>query len=82
MSENTPKLRIMIVVPHYWGKGDTISEAWEQLKKESYRNLRDLKSGLWRMYVVWDTKEVETHVNEMGAICYPSDHHYTMIEEH
>jgi hypothetical protein len=72
-------LKILIIVPHYWGKGDTIDEAWAQVKKSSYKNLRDLKSGPHGIYVVWDTDEVKTHVNEMGSIFYPSNHKYTRI---
>ncbi len=74
-------LKIMIVVPHYWGRGSTITKAWDQVKKASYKNLRELKRGPWRIFVVWDTEDVKTYVNEMGSICYPVDHPYTKIEE-
>lgn len=81
-SSPPPKLRIMIMVPNYWGKADTVSEAWSNVKKECGKSLRDLKRGKWRIYVVWDTEDVKTHIDDMGGICYPSGHHYTMIDEH
>lgn len=76
------KLRIMIMVPHYWGKADTISKAWANVKKESGDSLRELKRDRWRIYVVWDTYDVKTHINDMGSICYPSNYPYHMIDEH
>ena len=76
-----PKLRILIVVPHYWGKGDTIDEAWTEVKKESFKNLRELKRDQHQIYVVWDTDDVKTHVNDMGGLCWPSDHKPIKIHE-
>lgn len=81
MSEEKPKLKIMIMVPHYWGKADNIQDAWLQVKQTSYKNLRDLKRGPWRVFAVYDTENVKTHVDEMGSICYPRDHHYVKIDE-
>lgn len=73
----------MIIVPNYWGKGDTISEAWQQVKRESYGNLRELKSGPHTIHVVFDTDEVKSCLDEFGFnISYPAGHPPIKIESH
>jgi len=72
--------KILIVVPNYWGKGDTINEAWKQLKKVSYKNLRQLKTR-YKMFVVTDTDDVKSHVNELGGVVTPKGFPPTLIDE-
>ena len=74
----TPK--IIIVVPHYWGKGDTITEAWKNVKKESYKNLRELKSGPHAIFLGFDTEDAKFQVNNMGSLMYPSDTEYFELD--
>lgn len=76
----TPK--ILIIVPNYWGKGETIAEAWQQVKKASYSNLRDLKRGKWAMYSGHDTEAVKMHVDDFGSVCHDRDYPLTEIEVH
>lgn len=76
----TPK--VLIIVPNYWGKGATISEAWQQVKKASYKNLRELKRGKWVMYSGHDTEAVKLSVNDFGSICHDKDFPITEIETH
>jgi hypothetical protein len=82
MSKKYPKLRIMIIIPHYWGKGDTITEAWKQVKKESGKTLRSMKSDRHQIYVCWDTEDVSTSLDEFGFnITYPDGYPPVKIEE-
>jgi hypothetical protein len=72
--------KVLIVVPNYWGKGDTIAEAWKQLKKASYKNLRELKTR-YKMFVVIDTDDVKSHVSDMGGVVTPKGFPPHLIEE-
>ncbi len=63
-----PKLVVVIVVPHYWGKGETIDAAWKRLREESGGTLRDLKRGSYRVNVVPETDEFKAYVDEMGTL--------------
>jgi len=74
----TPK--ILIIVPHYWGKGSTIAEAWRQVKKASYKNLRDLKRGSYAIYSGHDTEAVKLAVDDMGWVRHDKDFPITEIE--
>ena len=74
------EIKVLIIVPNYWGKGDTIAEAWTQLKKASYKNLRQLKTR-FKMYVVIDTDDVKSCVTDMGGISYPKGYEPKLIDE-
>ena len=58
--------KVLIIVPNYWGKGDTITEAWAQVKKVSHTNLRSLKSGPHSIYFGHDTDNVKLALDEFG----------------
>jgi hypothetical protein len=76
------KTKIMVVVPYYWGKGDNIAEAWQNVKKESGKNLRDLRAGNHRIYVAYDSDEVKTRMDDYGFnINYPTGYPPHIIEE-
>jgi hypothetical protein len=72
--------KVLIMVPHYWGKAGTIREAWQQVKLESGANLRDLKRGPWVIYAITDTDTVKARVDEMGLLCYHEDYPPTVID--
>lgn len=74
-------MAVIIVVPYYWGRSETISGAWKQVKKESHSTMRELKSGPHKIYFTFDTEEVKTYVNEYGALCYPSGQPPVCIED-
>jgi len=73
--------KVLILVPNYWGKGDTIREAWSQVKKASYKNLRDLKRGRYKIFSVTDTDEVKSRVDDLGGITYPKGYAPKLIDE-
>jgi hypothetical protein len=79
-TEGTPE--VLIIVPNYWGKGTTITEAWKQVKEASYKNLRELRSGQWIMYFGHDTEEVGLRVDDFGNVCHHSDYPIYPIESH
>ncbi len=74
----TPK--ILIIVQNYWGKGATIKEAWSQVKKASYKSLRELKRGKWIMYSGHDTESVPIRVDDMGSVYCHQDYPLTEID--
>jgi len=80
--DSEPKLKVLIIVPHYWGRGDTIDEAWQEVKNASYSNLRSLKSGPHKIVVGYDVGDAKLYVNEMGALCYPAETTYHVIHAH
>lgn len=76
------KARVMIVIPNYWGKGDTITEAWFQVKKECGQHLTSMKASRHRIYVCWDTEDVKTRIDEFGfTMIFPEGHPPIKIEE-
>lgn len=79
-TEGTPK--VLIIVPNYWGKGTTITEAWKQVKRSSYGNLRKLRQAPWCIYFGHDTDDVPLCVDSFGNICHHSDHPVHEIESH
>ena len=72
--------KILIVVPNYWGKGETINEAWDSVKRFSCDTLRTLKKT-YKMYVVTDTDDVKSCVNGMGGLVYPEGYEPKLIDE-
>jgi len=80
MIEEGVKVKIMIVVPNYWGKGDSIDEAWKKVREFSHRNLRELKSGPHIIYVVYDKGEQRSQLDEFGMnISYPEGYRPVVI---
>ena len=68
------KLKIMVVVPHYWGKGDTIDEAWKRVKRESCKTVPSMKKGPHTVYVCFDKTDgsASTRLDSFGMnISYP-----------
>jgi len=65
-----PVPKILILRQHYWGKADTIPEAWKQLSKVSGYTVRQLKREPWVMYSVNDYGDVPVRVDGMGSICH------------
>jgi len=76
--DGTPK--ILIMRQHYYGKGKTVTEAWQSLKDVSGYTLRQLKKEPWVMYFGHDTEEVPFWVNNMGSICHHVDYPFTEID--
>ena len=82
MIEEGVETKVMIIVPHYWGKGNTIDEAWERVKKESGKTLRDLKQGQHMIYVVYDKEDARSRLDEFGMnISYPEGYPPTVIHK-
>ncbi len=72
----------MIVVPNYWGKGDTIDEAWDKVKSFGSRTLRELKSGPHVIYVCYDRGEHQSRLDEFGMnISYPEGYPPAVIHK-
>lgn len=66
--------KVLVIVPHYWGKGDTITEAWKQVRAAGYSGRK--WSGKYRIYAVEDTDEVKVRVTDLGGI---SRHRDSMV---
>lgn len=75
--------KVLIIVPNYWGKGDTITDAWNNVKKESFKSLRELEAGPHSIYTVFDRpdKEAYSQLDEMGFnTSYPEGYPPIRIE--
>lgn len=76
------KVKIMIVVPNYWAKGETIDEAWKAVRGIAGGNLRDLKRGKHMIYVCFDKEDVQTRLDEFGMnISYPQGYPPVVIHK-
>lgn len=85
--EELPKVtgvapKILIMRQHYWGKAETIPEAWKQLSKVSGYTQRQLKKDPWVMYHGTDTDQIPFYVNEMGSVCHHADYPIHEIDNH
>jgi hypothetical protein len=67
---SNPRLKVVVVVPNYWGKGDTLKEAWENVTLESGKGKRELKRSSYYVYVVPETDENIACVNQIGSLCW------------
>ena len=76
--KTTPK--IIIMVAHYWGKADTITKAWQNVKRESCKTLRELKKGPYKIFLGFDTEDGKFQVNDYGSLMYPSDTSYYELD--
>ncbi|MDJ0952445.1 MAG: hypothetical protein QNJ81_02075 [Acidimicrobiia bacterium] len=82
MIEKGVETKIMIVVPNYWAKGDSIDDAWKNLRGIAGRNLRDLKAGSHMIYVCYDKGELKSRLDEFGMnISYPEGYPPTVIHK-
>lgn len=81
MSKVKSTLKILIVVPHYWGKASTLNEAWLQVKKQSHGDLRKLRAGPYKIFVVWDVDDQKSFVDEFGLMHSPADHPPVCIQD-
>jgi hypothetical protein len=81
MPNEDAQLRILIVVPHYWGKAKTINEAWQQVKKYSGKDLRRLRGGPHKIYAVWDLDDQKSRLDEFGMLHSPADHPPVCIQD-
>lgn len=73
---------VLIVVPHYWGRGDTIDDAWDSVRKASGRNLRDLKSGSHQIYAAFESETGSTSIDPTGLnMVYPQGYPPNLIHE-
>jgi hypothetical protein len=63
-----PKLVVVILVPHYWGKGETIKAAWKRITQESGTTMRELKRNPYRINVVPETEDFSAYVDSMGTL--------------
>ena len=91
--ENVSALpKILIMTAGYWGKGDTITEAWDNVKRETGKTLPALKKAAHLIYSCFDyvvdegkeTEEFQTvkaRINSHGAICYHCDYPPRIIHQ-
>jgi len=83
----TIKVVIIIMVQHYWGRGESITEAWENVKKESGQTLRDLKRGSHLIYSAFDyitddeKTTIKSYVDGFGSVNYHRDYPATIIHQ-
>jgi len=69
--DDTIKLRVLINVPHYWGKGDTLAEAWKNVCSESCKTKTELRRGWFRVYAVADKGDAKSRIDEYGRFLTP-----------
>ena len=80
---------VVVVIQYYWGRGTTIDEAWDNVKKVSGVSramVRREKSG-YLVYSTFDVtygedddRNVKAHVDGMGSINYQRDYPAVLIE--
>lgn len=58
---------LMIIVPHYWGKGENIAKAKEALKEQC----GSFHGDPWRVLSV----DPKSFVSDMGGVLYPNKDH-------
>lgn len=63
---------LLLTVPNYWGKGDTLEEAKANLKKAGGKI-----GKYWRLRSV----APDTYVSEIGNLVYPVDHTPILLVE-
>lgn len=70
---------IIVVIPHYWGRGKTVKEAWARLKQERSMPMRELQKKPHQIYAVFGTDEA--FIDEMGSLRYPKECQHAIIQE-
>jgi hypothetical protein len=81
MTEDTTiKLRVLVMVPHYWGKADTLAEAWKNVCRESGKSKTELRRGQYRVYACADRGDAKTYVDGYGRMMCPEGIQPTVIE--
>lgn len=70
-----PKLAVIVMVPHYWGKAATLAKAWQRVVRESGKSQKELKRGSYRVIVLPETDEQPARVDQMGTV------HWANVEE-
>jgi hypothetical protein len=67
------RLKVVVIVPHYWGKGDTIAEAWGNVEAESSTAARrHKKDGKFAVYMVAETDDCKARCDEIsGGLIVP-----------
>jgi hypothetical protein len=58
---------LMVIVPHYWGKGEDINKAKEALKQQC----GSFTGKPWRVCSV----DPKTYIGDMGGLVYPNKDH-------
>lgn len=58
------RTHFIVLVPNYWGKGETRKEALANLKKSSHRTYKKDQQ-------IWYKVHPETRIDEMGRFRYP-----------
>lgn len=69
------KVKIMVVIPHYWAKGGTIDEAWRNVRDIAGGTLREHKKDKHIIYVCFDKEDgsISTYLDDLGMnVSYPS----------
>lgn len=80
--ERTPPMpKLIVIVPHSWGKGDSLTEAWKNVAKHAGTTVAKAKRGQHLVYFGHDTESVPIYVNEMGALCHHADYPATLIDQ-
>lgn len=81
---------ILVMIQYYWGRGETIAEAWQKVSDVSGRTVASLKRETHLIYSAFDyivdgdddhEMTVKTYINDMGSTCYHRDYPPTVIVE-
>lgn len=64
----TPRLVVIIIVHNYWGKGETIQKAWNQVTKVSGRSKTSHKREGYCIRVVPETDDCPAYLDEMSCM--------------
>ncbi len=72
MADTEYRLKVVVIVPHYWGKGDTLAEAWANVESASCKPAREFRKGKHVVYVVAETDDCKARCDEVsGGLIVP-----------
>lgn len=65
-------VRVVVIVPHYWGKGESLAEAWQNVRDAGgHKPRREYERGAHGVYVVCETPDCKARVDELGNLVTP-----------
>lgn len=70
--KTTVKLSVLIMVPNYWGKADTLAGAWKNVCSESCKTKTELRRGKYAVYIVGDCGDAKSHIDGYGSFLTPA----------
>ena len=76
-----PILKVLIIVPNYWGTGKTISDAWRMVRAVSGKRMHQLRREAHMVYIGHDAGDIDLHLDAMGNVCHHADYPVTQIEK-